>query len=244
MKRYPVFVLRFALAPTISGTFVVSMNGRASLVEWAHVAVGFAAIYLIIGLVLRSAMHRELRLPAATALFLALLEAIPGVPRLHAAVSPVLFATLAWAAMARPAEAAAGRSQTKARIFVLPAMVLAAILYGVGYRHATSGVALHIMAAMLAAGVLLCVCLVLNQNHPDNAALRGAANLTMAAVLFQIAAGATALVIRMLEIDGGPALGLARTAHITGAGAVLAAATMLAIQYRRGAAGADARQPD
>jgi hypothetical protein len=58
------------------------------------------------------------------------------------------------------------------------------------------------------------------------------ANLTIAAVLFQVAMGATALVIRMLEIEGGLTLGLARTAHFTGAAALLAASTMLAIQYR------------
>lgn len=232
MKRYAVFVMRFALAPMISGTFVVSTNGRASLIEWAHIIAGFATIYLIIGLLLRSAMYRELRLPASVALGLGLLEAIPGVPRFHAAISPLLFTALAWAALAMPAEVG-DRPGKGMRIFVLPALVLAAIVYGVGYRHAASGIALHIGLAMLAAGVLLIFCMVVNQNHPDDASLRGVANLTMAAVLFQIAAGATALVIRLLEINGGLALGLARTAHITGAGPLLAAATFLAVQYRR-----------
>lgn len=232
MKRYAVFVLRFALAPIVSGTFVVSMSGGASLVEWAHIVAGFATIYLIIGLVLRSAMYRELRLPAYTALGLALLEGIPGMPRLHAAISPLLFTALAWAAAASPAER--GDAPGKGwRIFVLPALVLTAIVYGVGYRHATSGVAMHIGAAMLAAGVILCFCVAITQNHPQDAALRGMANLTMAVVLFQIAAGGTALVVRLLEINGGLALGLARAAHVAGAGPVLAASTMLAIQYRR-----------
>lgn len=233
MKRYPVFVLRFTLAAMISGPFVVSMGGHAAVVEWAHMIVGIAVIYLIIGLLIRSAVYRELRMPASAALLLALLEAVPGMPRLHAAISPVLFATLAWAAIARPQKQAAAPARRR-RIFGLPALVLLAIVYGVGYRHATSGVALHIAAAMLAAGVMLCVCMVVNQNHPNEATLRGVANMTVAAVLFQIAAGATALVIRMLDINGGLALGLARTAHITGAGLLLAASTLLAIQYRRG----------
>lgn len=233
MKRYPVFVLRFALAAMISGTFVVSLGAPASLIEWAHIVTGIATIYLIIGLVMRSAVYRELRRPAFAALILALAEAVPGVPRLHAALSPILFAVLAWAAIAAPVGMGIAPTGRK-RIFILPALVLGAIVYGVDYRHATSGVGLHIAAAMLAAGVLLCVCMVINQNHPDDAGLRGVANMTMAAVLFQIAAGATALVIRMLDINGGLALGLARTAHITGAGLVLAAATVLAIRYRRG----------
>lgn len=227
--------MRFALAPMVSGTFVVSTIGPMSLIEWAHAIAGFALIYLIIGLVMRSAMYRELRLPAALALVLGLMEAIPGMPRFHAAISPVLFATLAWAAVARTAEPGAPPGRNR-RVYVLPMLVLTAILYGVGYRHATSGVALHIGAAMLAAGVLLIVCMAINQNHPADAALRGVANLTMAVVLVQIAAGATALVIRMLEINGGLALGLARTLHITGAGLLLAASAMLAIQYRRSVA--------
>ncbi|HTA42213.1 MAG TPA: hypothetical protein VK789_07190 [Bryobacteraceae bacterium] len=230
MQRYPVFVLRFVFAAMISGTFGVSTGMPASLIEWAHVIVGIATIYLIIGLLMRSAVYRELRAPASIALLLALTEAVPGLPRLHAAVSPVLFATLAWAAIAQSAKTATARGL---RIFGLPALVGLAIIYGVGYRHAASGVALHIAAAMLAAGVLLCVCMILNQNHPDDATLRGAANITVATVLFQIAAGTTALVIRMLDINGGLALGLARTAHITGAGLVLAASTVLAIRYRR-----------
>lgn len=224
MQRYPTFVLRFALAAMISGTFVG--------IEWAHVIVGIATIYLIIGLVMRSAGYPELRIPASIALLLVLIEAIPGMPRLHAAVSPVLFATLAWAAIAQPKESGAS-SNSQFRIFSLPALVALAIVYGVGYRHATSGVMIHIAAAMLAAGVLLCVCMILNQNHPEDTTLRGAANMTVAAVLVQVAAGATALVIRMLDVDGGLALGLARTAHITGAGLVLAASTVLAIRYRR-----------
>ena len=153
-------------------------------------------------------------------------------PRLHAAVSPVLFTALAWAAIARPAEPSITSSR---KIFILPALVLIAIFYGTGYRHQTSGVAIHIAAAMLAAGVVLFVCMLINQNHPHDAALRGMANLTIAAVLFQIVAGATALVIRLLDLNGGLALGLARTAHITGAGPLLAASTALAIQYRRSA---------
>lgn len=232
MKRYAVFVLRFALAPMISGTFVVSMRGTASLVEWAHIVAGFALIYLIVGLLIRSAMHPELRLPGFVALIAALLEAIPGVPRLHAAMSPILFTTLAWAAVALP-RAERDASPKPLRIFALPALVFLAIFYGVGYRHKTSGVALHIAAAMLVAGVLLIFCMYLNQKYPDETALRGVANLTIAAVIFQVAMGASVLVIRMLEIEGGLALGLTRTAHFTGAAALLAAATMLAIQYRR-----------
>ena len=232
MKRYAVFVLRFALTPMISGTFVVSLSRPASLIEWAHIISGFALIYLIIGLLIRSAMHRELRLPGFFALIAALLETIPGVPRLHAAVSPILFTTLAWAAVALP-RPGNEESAKPLRIFALPALVLLAILYGVGYRHKDSGVAPHIAAAMLVAGALLIFCMYVNQRYPEAATLRGIANLTIAAVLFQIAMGVTALVIRMLEIEGGLALGLSRTAHITGAGALLAASTMLAIQYRR-----------
>jgi hypothetical protein len=226
--------MRFALAPMISGTFVVSSNGRASLIEWAHIIAGYATIYLIIGLLLRSTMHRELRLPGSVALVLALLEAAPGMPRFHAALSPLLFSTLVWAALAQSANALPAPKRNRL-VFILPALVLMAIVYGVGYRHQTSSIVAHIGAAMLAAGVIVGFCMVLNQNHPDDATLRGAANVAIAAVLFQVVAGSTAMVIRMLDMNGGLTLGLARTAHITGAGPVLAASALLAIQYRRSA---------
>jgi heme A synthase len=221
MKRYAVFTARFALAPMISGPFVVSMTGRASGLEWAHIVTGFATIYLIIGLLLIPAKNQGIRLPAVVALALGLLEAIPGTPRLHAAVSPVLFATL---------EIAPGRSR---RVFVLPALVLLPILYGVGYRHQTSGIVAHLGAALPVAGLLLVCCTVLNERHPGKTKLRRACNLTIAAVLFQIVLGIVVLIVRLLEIEGGLLLAVARTAHITGAGPVLAASMELAIQYRR-----------
>ena len=63
MKRLPVFAVRFALAPMVSGTFAVSMSGRASWIEWAHTVTGYAAIYLILGMVLVAVRLRRKRLP-------------------------------------------------------------------------------------------------------------------------------------------------------------------------------------
>ncbi|HXE65197.1 MAG TPA: hypothetical protein VN519_16755 [Bryobacteraceae bacterium] len=243
MKRYAVFVMRFALATMISGTFVVSTTGRESPIEWAHIVLGFVTIYLIIGLLMRSTNYPELRAPGALALVLALLEAIPGTPRLHAAISPLLFTALAWAALARP-HGTAGVTRGKRQIFILPLLVIGAIFYGVGYRHATSGFVPHLGMALLAAGLLLGVCVAMNQNHPDDAVLCGAAKLTIAALLFQIVAGVAAFVIRVLDMDGGLALGLARTAHISGAALVLAAATMLALEYSCGATKGAAENPE
>lgn len=235
MKRYAVFTARFALAPIISGPFVVSMNGRASALEWAHIITGYATIYLIIGLLLIPAKHKGVRLPASVALAAGLLEAIPGMPQLHAAVSPILFATLAWAVMAVPSgEEREGTVPERSRwVFVLPALVLLPVFYGVGYRHQTSGVVAHIGAALAAAGTLLCFCYFLNERHPGKSKLRTASNLMMTAVLLQISLGVVVLIIRMLEIEGGLLLAFARTAHIACAAAVLAASVELAIQYRR-----------
>jgi hypothetical protein len=232
MKRYAVFTARFALVPMISGPFVVSMTGRASVVEWAHIIAGYATIYLIIGLLLISAKNRKIRLSVIVALAAGLLEAIPGLPRLHAAVSPVLFATLAWAVITLPPEPETPRGKSR-WIFALPALVLFPIFYGVGYRHQTSGFWPHIGAAMLVAGFLLIFCAAMNERHPANKILRSANNLMMAAVLGQVVFGIAAFIIRMLEIQNGTLLAIARTAHITGAALVLAASAELAIQYRR-----------
>jgi hypothetical protein len=232
MKRYAVFTAQFALVPMISGTFVGSPTGRESGLEWAHIIAGFATVYLILGLLLLSAKHRQIRPQAILALAVGLLEAIPRMPRLHAAVSPVLFASLAWAVIALPSgqKTAQGKSRW---IFVLPTLVLLPILYGVGYRHRTSDVLPHISAALLVAGLLLGFCMVMNERHPANTKLHRACNLTIAAVLFQVVFGIVAFIIRLVEIEGGLLLAYARTAHITGAGLVLAASTELAVQYRR-----------
>jgi hypothetical protein len=235
MKRYAAFTARFALVPMISGPFVESLSGTSSLVGWAHVIAGFAALYLIFGLLLMSVKHRESRLPTLMALGLGLLEAIPGSPRLHAGVSPVLFATLAWSAMAMPAELGPLRPGSR-WIFALPVLVLLPIYYGVGYRHQTSGFLSHIGAALGVGGLLLGFCVYLNEHNASDTKLRRACNVTIAAVLFQVVFGIAAFIIRLLEIEGGLLLAVARTAHITGAAPVLAASTELAIQYRRRAA--------
>lgn len=237
MKRYAVFTARFVLVPIIGGPFVASTTGRASGLEWAHIITGYATIYLVIGLLPMSVKHRQIRLQAIVALALALLEAIPGMPQLHAAVSPVLFAALAWAVISLPPfqETAQETAPEKSRwIFVLPALVLLPIFYGVGYRHKTAGFLPHIGAALTVAGVLLCFCVVMNDRYPAKTKLHRACNLTIAAVLFQVVFGIVAFIIRLLEIEGGLLLAYARTAHISGAGVVLAASAELAIQYRRG----------
>lgn len=242
MKKYAAFVARFALVPMISGPFVVSMRGPASALEWAHILAGVATIYLTLWLLLKAAAHRQIRLQASLAFFAALLEAIPGVPRLHAMVSPILFATLAWAVMAVPPELKCERAKTP-WIFAVPALVLLPVFFGVGYRHQTSGFLPHVSAALLVAGFLLIFCTILRERSSSNPAMRRACNLTIGAVILQITLGAAAFVIRLLEIENGLLLALARTLHITGAAPLLAATIELAIQYRRSAAHTDPVRP-
>jgi hypothetical protein len=162
-------------------------------------------------------------------------------PRLHAAVSPLLFAVLAWAVISLPDGTAPGPERTRERsparskwILALPAAVVLPILYGVSYRHQTSGFLPHIGAALLVAGFLVMFSMVLKERHAADARLCLACNLTIAAVLVQIVFGIGAFVIRLLEIENGLLLAVVRTLHITGAAPVLAASTELAIRYRRG----------
>lgn len=232
MRRYALFAAQFVLAPMISGPFVVSTTGRASWLEWAHVVSGIAAIYIILFLLLKAARNRQIRLQAGVALALGLLEAVPGAPRLHAAVSPLLFTSLAWAVMSLNSEE--NEPHRSRWIFAAPAVVLLPICYGVGYRHQTSGFLPHIGAAVLVGGFLVMFSAVVKEHHPDEARLGRACNLTITAVLLQMALGISAFVIRLLEIENGLLLTVVRTLHITGAAPVLAATTELAIQYRRG----------
>ena len=143
-------------------------------------------------------------------------------PRLHAAVSPVLFATLAWAVIALPGGEQIDEGKSR-RIFLLPALVLLPIFYGVGYRHQSAGIMSHLGAALALAGLLLGFCMVQNERHPANTKLRRACNITIAVVLLQIVFGIVAFIIRLLDIQGGLTLAMARTFHITGAALVLAA---------------------
>jgi hypothetical protein len=232
LKRYTLFTARFALVPIICGPFVVSTTARASGVGWAHMVTGFATIYLIVGLLLMSMKHRQIRLQAIVTLPLGLLEAVPGMPQLHAVVSPVLFAALAWAVISLPSGPKTERENSR-WILVVPVLILLAIVYGVGYRHKTSGFFPHIGTALTAAGLLLGFCTVMNERRPANPKLRAASNLMIAAVLFQVVFGIVVFIVRLLEIEGGLLLTYARTAHITGAAVVLAASAELAIQYRR-----------
>lgn len=232
MKKYARFVALFALAPMISGPFVVSTQGTASGIEWAHVLAGLATIYLILLLLLRAAANRQIRLQAGLALLAALVEAIPGMPRLHALMSPVLFATLAWAVMAT-ASGPKGESERSRWIFAVPGLVLAPVFFGIGYRHQTSGFLPHIGVALAVAGFLVIFCTSVRERNASQAALRRACNLTIAAVIVQITFGIAAFVIRLLEIENGLLLAVVRTLHITGAAPVLAATIELAIQYRR-----------
>lgn len=231
-KRYAAFAARFVLIPMISGPFVVSTSGSAAGIEWAHIIFGYVSIYVVLGLLLLSAQYPQVRLPAAAAFGASLATALPGVPQLHAAASPVLFATLVWASMnlRSEREEPSGGSRW---IFVLPALVLLPVIYGVGYRHQTSGFVAHVIAAMTVAGLNAIVAMVLSQIHAEDRKLRRVCHFTIAAVLFQVAFGVAAFIIRLLEIDGGLWLAIARTAHITGAAPLLGASTALAIQSRR-----------
>lgn len=225
----------------ISGPFV---TGTASWLARAHIVSGIATVYLILILLLKAVKNRQIRVPAALALLLALTEAIPGMPRLHAAVSPLLFAALAWAVISLPdgtapipaERAKRTRERTPARskwIYAVPAAVVLPILYGVSYRHQTSGFFPHVGAALLVAGFLVMFSMVLKERHAADARLCFACNFTIAAVLIQLVFGIGAFVIRLLEIENGLLLAIVRTLHFTGAAPVLAASTELAIRYRR-----------
>ncbi len=76
-------------------------------------------------------------------------------------------------------------------------------------------------------------CVALNERNPGNTVLLRASYLTIAAVSVQVVFGIAAFIIRLLEIENGLWLAMARTAHITGAALVLAASVELAIHYRR-----------
>ena len=212
----------------ISGTFAVAASGRESVIAWAHTIAGFAMIYLIIAMLLRAIVSGTGRALALCALLFALLEAIPGQPRIHAFVSPLLFACLFRASLPAP-----GAVQRGKRVWWLPALVLTAIFFGVGYRYQSASVVAHLGIAMVAAGLLIGLSMMIQEKTPAQSPVRGAAALTIAAVIFQITAGIAVLVIRMIDRDGGLPLATARTAHFTGAGILLGITVLLVIQYRR-----------
>jgi hypothetical protein len=233
MKQYPLFAARFAVAPILSGTMVVSVGRGSSLFEWAHAAVGIATIYVVLVLVLRSVMQPRLRWPAAVSLLLALLETVPSVPLLHAALALLLFTTLCWGYYATLAPEGSPVPPQRSRwLFLLPAMLLVPIGYGIAYRHQVGEMTEHVGTGMLGGGVLLIVAFVLQQNAANRPNLMAAARIALWTSLFQIVFGMATLVLRILEIDGGLPLAALRAAHITGAAFLLAATLLLALQLR------------
>lgn len=223
MRRYAIFSACFALVPLVSGPFVVSVTSRASALEWAHLVSGVALAYLAFGLVLLSARYRELRLPSSLALAAGILMAIPGVPRLHAALAPVLVTTLVLAATALPGKPRL--AQGWPRRFLLPALVLFPIVFGVGYRHQTAAFLPHIITATPIAGTL--ILLAVSRNRRRTAA-RNTQLVTV--VLLQLASGLAVFIIRVLEFQGGLTLVAARSAHITGSALVLSLTFALALE--------------
>ena len=232
MKRAVVFAARFALAPILTGSMVVSVGAGSSAFERAHAVIGFATIYLVFGLLVLAAKERALRIPAAVALLLALIEALPAMPMLHAVVAPFLFATLAWAGYARSRSAAVAPEGGLA-ILMLPLSLAIPIAYGVAYRHQTAGLEAHLGSAMLVGGAILIAAVVFQQQHPDRTNLVLASQVALGSVLLQVVFGMAAMVIRMLEVENGLLLAVVRAIHIAGAAPLLAATIVMVSEYRR-----------
>ncbi len=233
MKRYTVFVARLSLASLLSGTFVVGVGAGHSPFERAHAVVGVLLVYAVLGLVLFALKERRLRSEAGVAMILALLELVPASPMLHGVVSPFLFTSLAWAALAASKFESGEAIAFPGAAFVLPALLAIPIAYGVAYRHQAAGMTEHVGSAMLVAGTVLIAAYVLQHQHPENRNLLSSCNVVMVAAVFQVVLGMSALVIRLLELEDGIYLAVARAIHIAGAAPLLAATVILASQYRQ-----------
>lgn len=198
-----------------------------------HTALGLAAVAMA---ALRARSNKAARIAVG-------LGAVEGLVRnqntvaiiIHACLSPAFLAACV-AMGVRGSATRPLRSGFGLLVQWAPALVLLQIVLGAAYRHKALGVMPHMAGAILVAGLLLVVCTLILQRFPAPSQLRTAAGHLLGAVLLQVSLGIAVFVMRVLDMESNVAFLPAVVAHITVGSLTLAAATLVAMSYRRASA--------
>ena len=169
---------------------------------------------------------------------------MPRAVLVHACFAPVLFTAIACIAWFDPDDrkhAGAATPSLRWLVLALPPLVLLQIALGAAHRHEEASVMLHMGNALLVAGLILVVSVMLLRAFPAYQPLRSPAVTLIALVLLQVSLGiavprplpARGSRLRLLEMDSSLALIVGAAAHVTGGALILATCTALSLRYVR-----------
>ena len=114
-----------------------------------------------------------------------------------------------------------------------PALVVAQIALGAGFRHGAMGVMPHIVGAMVVSLTVLLLSVFVLHQFPGHAALRQAARALLGVTFLQVFLGLFAYLVRLRVTGPAPEVVLVTVLHVATGALTLAASIVLAIQVRR-----------
>lgn len=116
---------------------------------------------------------------------------------------------------------------------LLPALVLAQIALGAGFRHGVLSVIPHIIGAMVVTLAIMMVGVFVLQQFPQHRALRGAARALLTILIVQLALGVLAFVMRLQAAELPVWMVISTVAHVAVGAITLASSIVLSIEIRR-----------
>ncbi len=234
-RQFAGLVAILTLMVIASGSVVTTLRSSSPMFQLVHARAGvlLGVLTLILGigcLFDRQPLIRSLGVLIALATGL---EAMPREAFVHACFAPVLFTAVTVVFMTRPVSGIAGPTSLRWLVTAMPPLVFVQIALGAAHRHRLVSVMLHMAGAMVVAGVILVVCVLLLQRFPQHPTFRKSATTLIWIVVVQVSLGITVFILRLSDMDTHPALVVSTAAHVSGGALMLATSTVLALQYQR-----------
>lgn len=165
----------------------------------------------------------------------------PWVSTAHACLAQMFFATTAamalytsrgWLEGAR-AVTDHGWPSLRTLAWIVPAVVLAQIALGAGFRHRAIGLMPHVLGALVTAGALLFMAAFVLHQFPRHRALAPAGRALLMITCLQVALGLAAYYARLRAAEAPMAMVLLTVAHVAAGGLTLVSSTVVSIQILR-----------
>lgn len=121
----------------------------------------------------------------------------------------------------------------RALAILTPALVLAQIALGAGFRHRAMGVMPHIIGAMVVSAVIFVFGTLVVHQFPEHRSLRAAALSLLGITFVQVFVGIAAYFTRLQAAEQPLVMVLSTVAHVALGALTLAASVVLAIEVRR-----------
>ena len=237
-RQLAAVVAFFALLVIASGAVLTTLRNTATLWQYVHprAGIGLGVLSFVLGIWCLLDKHPVLRGLGLLMAMAAGIEAMSRAVLIHACFAPVLFTAVACIAVfkpGRPEPAGAGKPSLRHMVIGIPPLVFLQIALGAAVRHKIASVMLHMGGALLVAGLILVVCVLVLQRYPNHRRLRLLATSLISIVLIQVSLGIAVFIMRSLDMDTSPVLVVAAAAHVSVGALTLAAGALLAIEYQR-----------